>query len=923
MFNKRPLAIALSATLFAAVAIAETSSEYYENALQFHHKGESKAAVIELKNALQQDYNNVSARILLGKIYLANGEAEAAVKEFSLVKASRVDLSLFAIEYGNALLSVADYTRIIKEIKPTRQDEQLDASIYVLRGNAYQKLGKKTLSKDAFEQAKKLVPFHEGAILSEISLLMDMQQFDKAQSELEAILLDSPNNAQAWFLLAEISKIKGDLKVAIAKYIKAIQLNPKHQIARHTLIEIYLQQSELNLAFEQVNQLKQIWPNDPLNDYYQAILLLRQNKNAEAHSILAELSDKISALDSKQVALNHQLSMINAISYFLLGQSENARSYINQLLLKNPYSLDLALMMAQIELDDGDYYAAQSLLDKWQANQVKNIRYYQVMGSALAKQKQYLRAETILNRGLSLYPNDVVLNRLLAVTYAHQGKQEQAIQKLKKLQSAGGVELLLGYIYLEEGMKQEALALARRLIDTNQEVSVSVKNFYAACLMSNSFIQEAKREFEQILQKEPGYKPAAINLARIYVLTKDTNSAKELLETLIELNGFDYSANELLVEIHLNEGSYFKANQRLEEALTKSSGDDISILKRLINTNLISNNFDAVEKYTELLNEKSPLNAFVIEARIKIDIDSGNLNSARRGAGVLYGLSLNNPEKLSRVLEYQVFIEDLEGAEKTLNRLVFLKAEPAQYADSQIQYLLRKAGSRAALKELHKKGNLLTDMHRLELEKSINLHSGNFSTALSLVESQIKKKNTDLLSKQKISLLRKLGQYNQALDYVTAIIQNNPKKMDYQSIKADILLEIGRNKDAVSILQRLLVNDPTNPRLLNNLASSLAEIDPNQALVYIERAKLSNESAILLDTFGWVLANLGKYEDALIQLRAAYLKAPRQADVNYHLAFVLNKLNRVNEAKSYLSKASQYNPSEGLKTKISALAGSI
>lgn len=80
-----------AATLLCLAPLAESgaktandlSYEYYEDALRLFGLKDYRAALIQLKNALQQDHRNLSARVLLGKTYLRLGDGTAAERQLT------------------------------------------------------------------------------------------------------------------------------------------------------------------------------------------------------------------------------------------------------------------------------------------------------------------------------------------------------------------------------------------------------------------------------------------------------------------------------------------------------------------------------------------------------------------------------------------------------------------------------------------------------------------------------------------------------------------------------------------------------------------------------------------------------------------------------------------------------------------------
>ena len=74
--------LAISGLPACAGDVDLAAEEYIEKAKEFHEKGEPRAAIIELKNALLKKPESTEARWLLGQIYLEQAAVESAEKEF-------------------------------------------------------------------------------------------------------------------------------------------------------------------------------------------------------------------------------------------------------------------------------------------------------------------------------------------------------------------------------------------------------------------------------------------------------------------------------------------------------------------------------------------------------------------------------------------------------------------------------------------------------------------------------------------------------------------------------------------------------------------------------------------------------------------------------------------------------------------------
>lgn len=116
----------------------------------------------------------------------------------------------------------------------------------------------------------------------------------------------------------------------------------------------------------------------------------------------------------------------------------------------------------------------------------------------------------------------------------------------------------------------------------------------------------------------------------------------------------------------------------------------------------------------------------------------------------------------------------------------------------------------------------------------------------------------------------------------------------------------GRRDEYVKWFEKALELDPSNHLAMNDYAYALAEDgrELEKALRLIRRAiAIKSNIGAYHDTHGWVLYKLGRYEEALRELRIAVETAPDTADLRYHLAAVYVKLGKKDDALVELEKA--------------------
>lgn len=127
-----------------------------------------------------------------------------------------------------------------------------------------------------------------------------------------------------------------------------------------------------------------------------------------------------------------------------------------------------------------------------------------------------------------------------------------------------------------------------------------------------------------------------------------------------------------------------------------------------------------------------------------------------------------------------------------------------------------------------------------------------------------------------------------------------------------------RNKqwpEAENDFLKSLELNPEQPDVLNYLAYSWVEqnIKLDESIKMLEKAleQRPNEAHII-DSYGWALFRLGKYEEAAFQLEKALEISPSDAAINDHLGDVYWRLNRKQEARFQWQRALKFKPESKL-----------
>src|SRR5437899_498125 len=105
----------LATLLVAGCGEGETAADYIKDAQKHRAALQISSAIIDLKNALQKEPKNLTARILLAQYYLDLPDPVAAESELSRAKQDGADVNTIAMALTKAELMLGRPERALKE----------------------------------------------------------------------------------------------------------------------------------------------------------------------------------------------------------------------------------------------------------------------------------------------------------------------------------------------------------------------------------------------------------------------------------------------------------------------------------------------------------------------------------------------------------------------------------------------------------------------------------------------------------------------------------------------------------------------------------------------------------------------------------------------------------------------------------------
>src|SRR5690606_27178130 len=175
------------------------ASERIERAEQRLARGEDRAAVIELQNALRSEPQNIKARLMLAEVSLRLGDTRSAEKELATATANGASPEQTAEVAANIHLTKGEHEQLLERID-ARAIALSEPALSTYRGLALAGLRRFDEAIEAYEAALQADPAYGHAAIGLAQALQAAGRADEALERLEATLAADPGNSEAWSL---------------------------------------------------------------------------------------------------------------------------------------------------------------------------------------------------------------------------------------------------------------------------------------------------------------------------------------------------------------------------------------------------------------------------------------------------------------------------------------------------------------------------------------------------------------------------------------------------------------------------------------------------------------------------------------------------------------------------------------------------
>ena len=872
----------LAISLFLAGCGGGSTDSMLASAREYQAKNDHKAAVIQIKNALQKSPDSAEARYLLGTVLLKTGEVASAEVELRKALELKFPADQVIPELARAKLAQGQFKKVTDEFAKTELGTaSARAELLTLMSSAYAGLGKPDLAKTSLTAALAADPGHVPAQIASATQKAAEKDFEGALALVEDITTKNPKNHDAW-------RLKGDLLFfgqkqpaeALAAYRKAIELKPDFVLAYSSSLSILLSRGELEEAGKQIEQLAKLAPNNPQTKYLQAQLAYQKKDFKAARDLSQQLL--------KMAPTNSRALQLAGVVEFQLNSLLQAELLLAKAVAASPELLLARRILILTYLRSGQPAKALMTLNQSAGKGSLDPEFDTVAGEVYLQNGDIKKAEEYFVKAAKAAPNDMRKRTSLALAQMMTGKADSAFGELQDIASSDtGVtaDMALISAHLRRSEFDKALVAIDRL-EKKQVDKPYAANLRGRTLLAKKDIPNAVKSFERALTIDPTFFPAVASLASLDLAAKRPEDAKKRFETLLVKNPKNGQALVALAELSARAAAPKEETAKLIGRAIDANPVDPAPRLLLIEFYLTNNDNKQAMSAAQNAVAALPDSPEILEALGRVQQATGELNQAVTTFTKLIALQPLLPKPYLLLADAQISSKSPDAAAQNLRKaleitpglveaqrgLIMLSLQAKKFPDAVT--IARTVQSQRPKQPIG-----------YVLEGDVGAAQQKWDQAATAYRVGLKEAPSPELAVKLHSAVAASGKSTDADKFATTWVKEHPSDAAFQFYLGDLALTRKDYVGAERLYTSVVKLQPNNAAAFNNLAWITGQLNKPGAVELAETAnKLAPNQPALMDTLAMLLADKNEYARAL-ELQTKVLTAqPQNALFKLNLA---------------------------------------
>ncbi|QTH63107.1 PEP-CTERM system TPR-repeat protein PrsT [Psychrosphaera ytuae] len=865
--NLKLTAVATALTLALAGCSGEDAESMYQSAQQDFSTQDYKTAVINLKNAIKENGTHPDYRALLGDVYFAQGQLQAAEKEYIKAIEYGGDEEALLAKLAGTLFYAADFQQVTEiELEDLDASPQNIAKLNVFKGMSASALNDRQAMLDYLELAQNT---NQPSNYKDIATIL-VQNIDTPQKALESLskltIEDSESLALTHLVSGHLATRSDQIQQAVTHYQQFVDNKPNLLLGNLYLAVALLKNEQYEETIKTANKVLKVSQSQPFANFLvaQSQYQLKQHEQA---SLAAE-----KAVQNGYDNVNSRL--VAALSAFNLQKYEVAFKHFNTIQQQLDASHPARQVMLATAIKLGSVEDIEQSLEDIEVSAIQP----ELLNAASLELFRSGKGE--MAKGLLNQTSELDLNSSRALSQLGMLKISSGDDAgIKDLEAALALQpdsaplyLTLGSAYLQSGKIDKAEALIEPFMKS-QPSSVEAFNYAALVYMRSDRVKVAADYLTQAKQIDPSNKMSLLFDINQAFANKQFRQAFDIAISLLDKEPAYTPALKALSIAGLSLNLNSEVESRLQKAVDASDGFTQINLKAT---------FHFIEKD--------------YKAALQTLSSNTNLKEAPNQTWLLKS----------------TLVRKLEGYEAGKNSYQeWVKAQPAN-VDAYlylITYLETNFKSSEAFEAAKSAMTRFPNNTRIKLINAYYLSLNGESSKADQLLNSLTNTNTDplyLLTKSQIEIANRryesanelaLQAYNAAPAFNTVRIRYALLKQTNSKSAAHQFAENHLTKYDQDFSSRLM------------LANEYMATTPTKAISHYEfLAKNTEANVVVLNNLAYLKLESGQLEEAKQYGEEAVKHSPDNPSVLDTMAMIYFKMNDLTQAKALINKAAQLAP---------------
>ncbi len=522
--------------------------------------GKTHEGITLLSRVAELQPDSPVAQVRLGAGLLMGGKGDDAAQHMETALELNPEFQQADILLVMNQLQKQDYEAAIEAAQAYRRRNLTSTTPLNLLGRVYQAAGQQDKARDSFEKALKFDVGDPAANHNLAQMAVAREDLVAARQYYVTILEHHEDYLTALVQLALLDAREGNKESLVELLEQAIEAHPGAIEPRLLLGRYYLSEGRPEKVAPLFATMEEVQKQSPQVLQLMALAQLSQKEHGEAQFTLEQLM----ASTPDTAPLHHLMAMAAAGS----GDAEGAEQELRRALELDENYLPSRIALARFALTNGRVDEFDQHIEKLESQAPENPDVLLLLAASASRKGDTTAAVRLAEQAFTLAPGTTTL-------------------------------LALGSYKEAAGDHEGALQLYRSWIDENPE-DVAVRMTNANSLQLTQKVEEAKLEYEQIVQIDPDNAVALNNLAW-HIREESPGKALEYARHASSLAPDSADVLDTLAVVEYINKDYKQAQRSVERALRQSPDNPSLIYHSAMISAAIGDSASAIEILEGLL----------------------------------------------------------------------------------------------------------------------------------------------------------------------------------------------------------------------------------------------------------------------------------------------------------------------------------